>query len=355
MSNFKTIGCIFLCLSSFVGATVPVPPVPPEPSAATTGPPNDHGELLGLPDDDHEHYLLASGARDLAGDLIVQDDTKILFRNFATYVNSPSTNALGLTSGFETLFNNFGEQSMMLWPFLLAFGDGDPIIDTALSWTFDNQLRVMVAGLGQVIFTDGTFEPVLPNDIDLGRWDRMFKDAHLEGNLYLGDTATGLHELLGDLVYSSDQLHEFQIAGVSQVAFGDDTFTFQQGANNVGFTWGTASELDFQIDGIPKVTLTGNTLEPVEDDNIHFGTETHRFKEAHYSGDVFVGALHSSADDGGVVGSVSTTNDVTPSGSGATAKLGKLAGLEGGPTNLEQAGWVKFYIGMDEAWYPYWK
>jgi hypothetical protein len=58
----------------------------------------DHGGLAGLDDDDHIVYLLADGTRNIAGDILVNTDKKIKFRDAAIYIQSANDGHLDLTA-----------------------------------------------------------------------------------------------------------------------------------------------------------------------------------------------------------------------------------------------------------------
>lgn len=53
--------------------------------------------------------------------------------------------------------------------------------DTGIYRSAANQTAISAGGVGQVIFTDGTIEPVTDNDIDLGSASKEFKDLFIDG------------------------------------------------------------------------------------------------------------------------------------------------------------------------------
>lgn len=77
---------------------------------------------------------------------------------------------------------------------LLVGRDNDNLIDFASA---DNNVIFKVGGATQVKMTDGTFEPIVTNDVDLGASSRKFKDSYFAGTTTTATLAVGNNATVG--------------------------------------------------------------------------------------------------------------------------------------------------------------
>src|SRR3990167_10832484 len=72
--------------------------------------------------------------------------------------------------------------------------------DTGFYRSAANQVAVTAGGVGQVIFTDGTIEPVTDNDIDLGTASKEFKNIYLQGVITQSATTDATTKDTGSII-----------------------------------------------------------------------------------------------------------------------------------------------------------
>jgi len=130
----------------------------------------DHGLLDGLDDiADHEYALLKSGDRNLEGDLLVEADKEIRFRDTAQRIKSSSANVFDIDAGLSIRFNIGGNQEVRIQPNRLVFIHAeDPNIESEFDWTVINEIAVIINGISQFIFADALIKPVLDDDVSIG-------------------------------------------------------------------------------------------------------------------------------------------------------------------------------------------
>ena len=172
--------------------------------------------------------------------------------------------------------------------------------DVGFGWGTNNELDVKVGGVGQVTFTDGTFEPVTINDIDIGTATKLFKDGHLAGSLFFRDAAIHI---------SSDSDGDLDLeADVS---------------------------IDFEIGGTEQMTLTAAGLNV--DNAVRCAT------------------LRADGENAGIPGTVSLTGTFSETQTGAASTLRSIAGAkESGPIVAAASGWMKIFAGGNARWVQYW-
>ena len=60
----------------------------------------------------------------------------------------------------------------------LKIGYGDS--DAKINFATDNQITFFINGTGQIVLKDGIFQPNTTNDVDLGKNDKIFKNAYID-------------------------------------------------------------------------------------------------------------------------------------------------------------------------------
>ena len=119
--------------------------------------------------------------------------TKLFFRDGDNYIHSNTTDEMLLNGVDVVNIALAGTAEAKFSANILNFAQGANSVE--LNWSTASELDVVVDTVAQVTFTNGTFEPVTTNDIDLGTSSLEFKDAFFAGDVlaskYTSDVATG--------------------------------------------------------------------------------------------------------------------------------------------------------------------
>lgn len=121
--------------------------------------------------------------------------TKLQLDNSSQYLQGSSSTRVVLNAATTLILGISGTNEVKITEDGLQFLQGSD--NVGFDWSTALELDVKVDGQAQVTFTNGTFEPVTNDDIDLGTNVRQFKDAWLsgdiraEGFIALGDPGAG--------------------------------------------------------------------------------------------------------------------------------------------------------------------
>ncbi|KKN81112.1 hypothetical protein LCGC14_0323310 [marine sediment metagenome] len=160
----------------------------------------DSGWLL----DDSDNMLIPAGG-------------SIAFTDVSTSISAVTGNLNSLVAGGNSFIWGIGfTDELILFENRLEFKQ--VFQDVGFGWATASELDVEIDGVPQVTFTDGTFEPVTTNDIDIGSLTVLFKDGHLAGSLFFRDAAIHISsDNDGDLDLEADVSIDFEIGGTEEM------------------------------------------------------------------------------------------------------------------------------------------
>lgn len=140
--------------------------------------------------------------------LLFPTNARLQFRDANQYIRSASTNRLSIHVGTQLDLSIGVEAEVSFLTNTIRFQQSG--ITVGFDWSDNAKLHVEIAAVGQVTFTNGTFEPVTTNDIDLGTSSLEFKAAFFSGevlaNTFQSDVASGTPPLV---VASTDKVANF--------------------------------------------------------------------------------------------------------------------------------------------------